>query len=89
MLNRRKDILTHSEAAGGYPMVYQKGDMVKTRDGIWGIVVDFKFESNLVLFEGKKPERGFYIVTVDHGGYTAKYLRYDLSGKRFFNGGFC
>jgi hypothetical protein len=29
--------------------------------------------------------KGFFIVTVDHGEYVAKYLRHDLSGKRFHN----
>jgi len=40
----------------------------------------------LILYKGNEPSRGFFIVTVDHDGYTAKYLRHDLTGKRFPNG---
>ena len=86
VLNRRKYFPFHWPSVAGHPVVYQKGDMVKTRDGRWGIAVDFEFQDDLILYKGNEPSRGFFIVTVDHDGYTAKYLRHDLTGKRFPNG---
>lgn len=86
MLDRRKYIPFHSPSVFGTPIVYQKGDMVKTRDGRWGIVTDFQFQDDLILYKENKPSRGFFIVTVDHGGYASQYLRHDLTGKRFPNG---
>lgn len=82
MLNRRKYIPFNWPSIAGCPIVYQKGDIVKTRDGRWGVVIDFKFQDNLILYKDDKPSRGFFIVTVDHDGHTSQYLRHDLSGKR-------
>ena len=88
MQDRRKYIPFHWPSAAGHPIVYQKGDMVKTRDGRLGIVTGYEFQDDLILYQGNEPSRGFFIVTVDHGGYTSQYLRHDLSGKRFGHGGF-
>jgi hypothetical protein len=85
MINRRKYIKFHYPSIAGIPIVYQKGDMVKTRDGRWGVVIDYEFHDDLILYEKNKPSRGFFIVIVDHGGYTSRYLRHDLSGKRLCN----
>jgi hypothetical protein len=82
MIKRRRYIPFHSPAVAGAPIVYQKDDMVKTRDGRRGVVVDYKFQDDLIIFKDNEPSRGFFIVTVDHGGYTSQYLRHDLSGKR-------
>ena len=58
MLDRRKYIPFHTPSVFGTPIVYQKGDMVKTRDGRWGIVTDFQFQDDLILYKENKPSRG-------------------------------
>lgn len=85
---RQKYIPFNWPAIAGCPICYIKGDKVVTRDGREGIVIDFEFDSNLTCYKDGKPSQGHFIVTVDFGSYTSKYLRHDLSGKRLGHGGF-
>ena len=72
----------------GIPVTYLEGDEVRTRDGKVGTVLGYEWEHDFVNFVNGRPSKGFFIVTVDFGTYTQKYLRHDLSGKRFSRGGF-
>lgn len=77
----------HSPSIAGFPVVYTEGDSVKTRDGREGIVLGYTWENDLVIWKDGIQSKGFFIVTVDFGNHTEKFLRHDLSGKRF-NGRF-
>ena len=85
MMNILLHVRQHFPSVAGVPVVYWKGDDVKTRDGRKGTVLGYTWENDLVIWKDGLPSKGFFIVTVDHGEYTAKYLRHDLSGKRFHN----
>ena len=52
MLERRKFIPFHSPSVAGTPIVYQKGDLVKTHDGRWEVAVDYEFQDDLILYQG-------------------------------------
>ena len=82
------DITWHSPHVGGFPITYREGDEVLTRDGRIGTVIGYSWENDLVIFQDGKPSKGFFLVTVDFEGYTENFLRHDLSGKIFANGGF-
>lgn len=73
----------HFPSVAGVPVVYWKGDTVRTRDGRKGIVLGYTWEHDLVIYKGSIPSKGFFIVTVDFGRYTEKFLRQDLDGERF------
>ena len=78
----------HFPAIAGVPVVYWEGDTVRTRDGRQGTVLGYTWENDLVIWKDGIPSKGFFIVTVDFGNHTEKFLRHDLSGKRFLSGGF-
>ncbi len=78
----------HFPVISGIPLTYWEGDVVKTRDGREGIVLGYEWDHKLVIYRDGKPSKGFYIVTVDFGNYAERFLRHDLTGKRFPKGGF-
>lgn len=88
MSRYHNDIKWHSPHVGGFPITYREGDEVLTRDGRIGTVIGYSWENDLVIFQDGKPSKGFFLVTVDFEGYTEDFLRHDLTGKRFVNGGF-
>ncbi len=73
----------HHPSVAGVPFVHQEGDTVRTRDGRKGTVLGYTWENDLVIWKDGIPSKGFFIVIVDFGNYTEKFLRHDLSGKRF------
>jgi len=79
----------HWPSIAGTPVTYWEGDQVKTRDGRVGTVIGYSWEHDLIIYKDGVPSKGFFIVTVDFVTHTEKYLRHDLSGKRFSGGGFC
>ena len=80
----------HWPAIAGVPVTYWEGDTVKTKDDREGTVLGYDWEHDLVIYDEKGvPSKGFFIVTVDFGDRIEKFLRHDLSGDRFANGGFC
>jgi len=75
-------------AIAGTPVTFQPGDKVITRGGKVGKVLKSSWKHDLVLYRDpkKEPEKGFFIVTVDFGGYKSDFLRHDLSGQRLVGG---
>ncbi len=67
----------------GVPICFWEGDKVKTRDGREGTVLGYEWEDDLVSYRDGIPSKGFFLVIVDFGNHTEKFLRHDLSGKRF------
>jgi hypothetical protein len=67
----------------GVPICFWEGDEVKTRDGRKGIVLGYIAGKMTLIYRDGLPSKGFFIVTVDFGTCTEKFLRHDLSGKRF------
>jgi len=78
----------HWPSIAGIPKTYQEGDEVRTRDGRIGTVIGYSWEDDLIIYKDGAPSKGFFIVTVDFGTHTERYLRHDLSGERFSGGGF-
>ena len=78
----------HWPSIAGIPLTYWEGDEVKTRDGRVGTVLGYSWDHDLVVYINDEPSKGFFIVTVDFETHTEKFLRHDLSGERFRNGGF-
>ena len=79
----------HWPAIAGFPVCYIEGDKVRTRDGREGTVLGYDWHHDLVIYKDGVPTKGFFIITVDFGEYAEEFLRHDLSGERFDNGGFC
>ncbi|MDE1843755.1 MAG: hypothetical protein KGI10_00335 [Thaumarchaeota archaeon] len=75
----------HFPSIAGVPVVHWEGDTVRTRDGRQGTVLGYTWENDLVIWKDGMPSKGFFIVTVDFGNHTERFLRHDLSGKRFGN----
>lgn len=67
----------------GVPICFWEGDKVKTRDGREGTVLGYEWEHDLVSYRNGISSKGFFLVIVDFGSYTEKFLRHDLCGKRF------
>jgi len=40
----------------------------------------------IIYNKNEEPSKGFFLVTVDFGEYSEKFLRQDLIGERFVNG---
>ena len=78
----------HFPSIAGVPVVYREGDTVRTRDGRKCTVLGYTWENDLVIWKDGVPSKGFFIVTVDFGNYTEKFLRHDLIGKQFLGGRF-
>ena len=65
----------------GIALTYKEGDKVMTKDGREGTVLGSKWEHELVLYRNnEKPEKGYFIVTLDFGDHTEKHIRDDLIG---------
>ena len=78
----------HWPSIAGTPVTYWEGDEVKTRDGRVGTVLGYSWKHDLVIYIDGVPSKGFFIVIVDFGDHVERFLRHDLSGKRFGHGGF-
>ena len=78
----------HWPSIAGCPVCYFEGDEVTTRDGRVGTVLGYNWDHDLVLYKDGKPSKGFFIVIVDFVTYTEKFIRHDLTGKRFPTRGF-
>jgi hypothetical protein len=77
----------HWPSVFGCPVCYIESDHVKTRDGREGTVLGYSWDHDLVIYQDGIPSKGFFIVTVDLGDHTEKFLRHELSGTRFGRGG--
>jgi hypothetical protein len=88
MVHNENETVQHQSHVVGFPLCYHKGTKVITKDARSGTVLDFKWESKLVIFLNGRAHKGFYIITVDFEDYTEEFLRQDLSGPQFSDGGF-
>jgi len=88
MACHRNETVYHQSHVVGFPLCYKKGAKVVTKDGRRGTVLDFKWKHNLIIFLNGRAHKGFYIITVDFENCTEEFLRQDLSGPQFSDGGF-
>lgn len=69
-----------------FPLTFQPGDKVFTKEGLQGIVLAFRWFHNIVTFSDYKLMAGHFVCKVRLvNGKTKYFLNEDLKGVRFPN----